>query len=47
MARSADADHAPVNERRKGSVFVGLKEGEFWQFKCSYKYLNGEIDRYR
>ncbi|KAG5647294.1 hypothetical protein DXG03_000831 [Asterophora parasitica] len=33
-------------ERRKGTVCQGLKEGEFWKFKCSYKYLLGEVDKY-
>ena len=34
-------------EKRKGTVFVGLHEGEFWKFKCSYKYKIGEVDKYR
>ena len=34
-------------ERRKSTVFVGLREGEFWKFKCSYKYHLGENDKYR
>lgn len=34
-------------ERRKGTAFVGLHEGEFWKFKCSYKYKIGEVDKYR
>ncbi|KAF9482797.1 inositol polyphosphate phosphatase [Pholiota conissans] len=33
-------------ERRKGTVFVGLHEGDFWKFKCSYKYKIGEVDKY-
>ncbi|KDR81754.1 hypothetical protein GALMADRAFT_60237 [Galerina marginata CBS 339.88] len=33
-------------EKRKGTVFVGLREGDFWKFKCSYKYLLGEVDKY-
>lgn len=28
-------------------LFVGLREGEFWRFKCSYKYKLGEVDKYR
>ena len=36
-----------TQERRKGTVFVGLREGEFWKFKCSYKYHLGEVDKYR
>ncbi len=34
-------------ERRKGRVLVGLREGEFWRFKCSYKYQLGAVDKYR
>lgn len=34
-------------ERRKGTVLQGLHEGKFWQFKCSYKYRLGEVDKYR
>lgn len=36
-------------ERRNPAsrAFVGLREGEFWQFKCSYKYQLGEVDKYR
>lgn len=34
-------------EKNKGNVFVGLHEGEFWKFKCSYKYKVGEVDQYR
>ncbi|KAF9566329.1 inositol polyphosphate phosphatase [Agrocybe pediades] len=33
-------------EMRKGNVFVSLHEGEFWKFKCSYKYKLGEVDKY-
>ncbi|KDQ61040.1 hypothetical protein JAAARDRAFT_124747 [Jaapia argillacea MUCL 33604] len=33
-------------ERRMKSVFVGLREGEFWKFKCTYKYKLGEVDKY-
>ncbi|KAI6045700.1 inositol polyphosphate phosphatase [Pisolithus marmoratus] len=31
---------------RDGRVFVGLREGPFWTFKCTYKYKLGEIDKY-
>lgn len=34
-------------EKRKGSVLVGLREGDFWKFKCSYKCQIGEVDKYR
>ncbi|KAJ6597068.1 inositol polyphosphate phosphatase [Mycena vulgaris] len=27
-------------------AFVGLREGDFWKFKCSYKYHLGEVDKY-
>ncbi|KIK57644.1 hypothetical protein GYMLUDRAFT_228608 [Collybiopsis luxurians FD-317 M1] len=33
-------------ERRKRTIFVGFREGEFWQFKCSYKYHLGAVDHY-
>ncbi|KAJ6525630.1 skeletal muscle/kidney enriched inositol 5-phosphatase [Mycena capillaripes] len=35
-------------ERRNPAsrAFVGLREGEFWLFKCSYKYKIGEVDKY-
>lgn len=33
-------------EKRKGTILIALREGEFWKFKCSYKYLLGEVDRY-
>jgi hypothetical protein len=36
-----------INERRNGRVFVGLREGPFWTFKCTYKYVLGEIDKYK
>ncbi|KAJ3895721.1 inositol polyphosphate phosphatase [Lentinula edodes] len=33
-------------ERRKHSIFVGFREGEFWQFKCTYKHRLGDVDQY-
>lgn len=30
----------------KQSIFIGLREGEFWKFPCSYKYKLGEIDKH-
>ncbi|CAL1705199.1 unnamed protein product [Somion occarium] len=30
----------------KGSIFIGLREGEFWKMKCTYKYQLGEVDQY-
>ncbi|KAI0318959.1 Endonuclease/exonuclease/phosphatase [Amylostereum chailletii] len=33
-------------ERNKGTVFHGLREGDFWTFKCTYKYLMGRVDDY-
>ncbi|KAF8911067.1 inositol polyphosphate phosphatase [Gymnopilus junonius] len=35
-----------TTEKRKGTIFVGLREGDFWKFKCSYKYHLGEVDQY-
>lgn len=36
-----------VNEHRNGRVFIALREGPFWMFKCTYKYVLGEIDQYK
>ena len=36
-----------LQERRQGTVFQGFREGEFWSFKCSYKFKIGEVDKYR
>jgi hypothetical protein len=36
-----------LTEWRKGTVFPGLREAEFWRFKCTYKFKLGEVDRYR
>lgn len=36
-----------LNQRRKGTAFIGLREGPFWTFKCTYKYKLGEVDRYK
>lgn len=33
-------------ERRNNTVLQGMREGEFWQFKCSYKYDIGKVDHY-
>ncbi|KAF8485595.1 inositol polyphosphate phosphatase [Gautieria morchelliformis] len=33
-------------ERRKGTVFPGLWEPEFWRFKCTYKFKTGQVDQY-
>ncbi|KZV83798.1 skeletal muscle/kidney enriched inositol 5-phosphatase [Exidia glandulosa HHB12029] len=35
-----------VLARRNNEILQGLKEGEFWRFKCSYKFVLGEVDRY-
>ncbi|KAI0006003.1 skeletal muscle/kidney enriched inositol 5-phosphatase [Russula compacta] len=35
-----------LQERRKGTIFHGFREGEFWAFKCSYKFKIGEVDKY-
>lgn len=36
-----------INARRNGQVFIGLREGPFWTFKCTYKYKLGEVDKYK
>ncbi|KAJ4487749.1 inositol polyphosphate phosphatase [Lentinula aciculospora] len=33
-------------ERRKRTIFVGFREGDFWQFKCTYKHCLGAVDQY-
>ncbi|KII88319.1 hypothetical protein PLICRDRAFT_161272 [Plicaturopsis crispa FD-325 SS-3] len=35
-----------IVERRKGTTLQVLREGEFWKFKCTYKYKLGEVDKY-
>ncbi|KAF7796703.1 hypothetical protein EIP86_007886 [Pleurotus ostreatoroseus] len=41
-----EEDQLYIERDQKGSAFVGLREGEFWRFKCSYKYKLGEVDKY-
>ncbi|KAH7912215.1 Endonuclease/exonuclease/phosphatase [Hygrophoropsis aurantiaca] len=33
-------------ERRNNRVFIGFREGDFWTFKCTYKYQLGQVDHY-
>ncbi|KAF7304951.1 Inositol polyphosphate phosphatase [Mycena kentingensis (nom. inval.)] len=33
-------------QRPENRLCVGLREGEFWKFKCSFKYEIGQVDRY-
>ncbi|PAV23876.1 inositol polyphosphate phosphatase [Pyrrhoderma noxium] len=35
-----------LSARKRKEVFVGMHEGEFWRFKCTYKYKLREVDRY-
>jgi hypothetical protein len=35
-----------LQEWRKRTVFQGLRESNFWAFKCSYKFRIGEVDKY-
>ncbi|KAH9981322.1 skeletal muscle/kidney enriched inositol 5-phosphatase [Lactifluus volemus] len=35
-----------LQERKKCTVFQGLREFDFWGFKCSYKFRIGEVDKY-
>ncbi|KAH9857133.1 Endonuclease/exonuclease/phosphatase [Lenzites betulinus] len=39
-------DQLVVERDVKGTVFQGFREGEFWHFKCSYKYRLGKVDEY-
>ncbi|KAI0636729.1 Endonuclease/exonuclease/phosphatase [Trametes polyzona] len=39
-------DQLLIERDVKGTVFQGLREGEFWRFKCSYKYRLGKVDEY-
>ncbi|KAH9930704.1 skeletal muscle/kidney enriched inositol 5-phosphatase [Fomitopsis serialis] len=41
-----DCDELRIERDERGSCFVGLREGEFWKFKCSYKYKLGEVNTY-
>ncbi|TFK76344.1 DNase I-like protein [Pluteus cervinus] len=35
-----------VNVMKDGRAFADFHEGQFWKFKCSYKYQLGEVDKY-
>ena len=39
-------DQLLVERDVKRRVFLGFREGEFWKFKCTYKYKLGEVDKY-
>ncbi|THH30369.1 hypothetical protein EUX98_g3825 [Antrodiella citrinella] len=39
-------DQLSIERDVKKSIFAGLREGEFWRFKCTYKYKLGEVDKY-
>ncbi|KAI0797586.1 skeletal muscle/kidney enriched inositol 5-phosphatase [Abortiporus biennis] len=39
-------DQLVIERDVKGTSFVGLREGDFTQFKCTYKYDLGEVDKY-
>lgn len=39
-------DQLVIERDLKGTIFAGLREGEFWKFKCTYKYKLGEVDKY-
>ncbi|CCA73305.1 related to inositol polyphosphate phosphatase-Laccaria bicolor [Serendipita indica DSM 11827] len=32
--------------RNQAKALVGLREGDFWKFQCTYKYKHGQIDQY-
>lgn len=39
-------DQLVIERDVNGTIFHGFREGEFWRFKCSYKYKLGEVDTY-
>ncbi len=39
-------DQLMIERDMKGTIFQSFREGEFWRFKCSYKYKLGEVDQY-
>ncbi|RPD66378.1 skeletal muscle/kidney enriched inositol 5-phosphatase [Lentinus tigrinus ALCF2SS1-7] len=41
-----DYDQLVIERDVKGTIFQCFHEGEFWRFKCSYKYKLGEVDKY-
>lgn len=41
-----DCDELRIERDERRSCFVGFREGEFWKFKCSYKYKLGEVETY-
>ena len=41
-----DYDQLSIVRDRNGRAFFSFREGEFWKFKCSYKYKLGEVDKY-
>ncbi|KAH8826998.1 Endonuclease/exonuclease/phosphatase [Flagelloscypha sp. PMI_526] len=46
-ARKQMRDHDQLSlELKKGTVLQCLKEGDFWKFKCSYKFKIGHVERY-
>lgn len=32
--------------RAAGKALTGLREGDFWKFQCTYKYVLGQVDEY-
>ncbi|KIP12308.1 hypothetical protein PHLGIDRAFT_62140 [Phlebiopsis gigantea 11061_1 CR5-6] len=39
-------DQLLIARDRSHRAFFGFREGDFWRFKCSYKYKLGEVDKY-
>lgn len=33
--------------RNEGKALFSLREGDFWRFPCTYKYVHGEVDKYK
>lgn len=36
-----------VKAQKAGKTLLGLHEGDFWRFQCTYKYHLGAVDTYR
>ena len=45
-AELKEYDQLVIERDVKGTIFQSFREGEFWKFKCSYKYRLGEVDKY-
>lgn len=39
-------DQLSIVRDHNSRAFFSFREGDFWKFKCSYKYKLGEVDTY-